>query len=542
MNIFKFKLLLLTTALLFSICSYRIDDATATTLDVAPANGPVKFTFSLTESIPFIGANAPYDLNYKGQDSYVVVIDTGVEKAHPFLANSIALEACFAIRCPNGTTQMIGPGAAAPVHYHGTHVAGIIAGSNSNFHGVAPQAKIIAINVFDVSGAAYDGDIIKALNWVNSISSQYNITSINMSLGGSQTFTTTCDSYLPEMTLAIKSLKDLNIATVIASGNNYAYGMSAPACISHSVSVAAVYTNSTSITDFSNVNKYTTLSAPGFKITSSKLMGSYGTASGTSMATPFVAGAFAVYRSKFGVQSVDKVVSDFKSASKTSIDSYTNLSVPRIDFTSMFTDTSVPTTTIPSTTTTLPVVSTTTAPLAPTTTTTALPTTTTTIIASPPTTTTTLPVVITTSTTTTPPLPPVTTSTTTVVPPPLILPFIPKPILLELNAIYKTFVWVKYRDPYQNKKFITHYELLCNNLNTYTIPKQELYSFHSYKLLIPASSIDYCQFYGVTIYGTKTGSSTRVNIYPKNKPIIKSTKTVQLPANCSSTLSKCKKK
>ena len=528
MNIFKFKLLLLTTALLFSICSYRIDDATATTLDVAPANGPVKFTISLTESIPFIGANAPYDLNYKGQDSYVVVIDTGVEKVHPFLANSIALEACFAIRCPNGTTEMIGPGAAVPVHYHGTHVAGIIAGSNSTFHGVAPQAKIIAINVFDVSGAAYDGDIIKALNWVNSISSQYNITSINMSLGGSQTFTTTCDSYLPEMTLAIKSLKDINIATVIASGNSYAYGMSAPACISHSVSVAAVYTNSTSITDFSNVSKYTTLSAPGFKITSSKLMGSYGTASGTSMAAPFVAGAFAVYRSKFGVQSVDKVVSDFKSASKTSIDSYTNLSVPRIDFTSMFTDAPVPTTTIPSTTTTLPVVSTTTTPTTTTTTTIAIPATTTTL--SPPTTTTTLPVVTTTSTTstTTTILPPVTTSTTTVVTPPLILPFIPKPILLELNGVYKTFVWVKYRDPYQNKKFITHYELFCNNLNTYIIPKQQLYSFHSYKLLVPASAINYCQFYGVTIYGTKTLSSTRVNISPKNKPIIKSIKTVQL--------------
>jgi hypothetical protein len=184
----------------------------------------------------------------------------------------------------------------------------------------------------------------------------------------------------------------------------------------------------------------------------------------------------------------------------------------------MFIDTPVSTTTIPGSTTTLPVVSTTT---------------------TLPTTTTTLPVVTTTSTTsTTTSLPPVTTSTTTLVPPPLTLPRIPKPILLDLNGLNKKFVWVKYRDPYQNKQFITHYELFCNNLNTYTIPKQHIYSLHSYKLLVPASAIDYCQFYGVTIYGTKTAYSSRVNIFPKNKPI----KTFQFSKKCNSKLSKCKKK
>ena len=527
MKISKFKSLFLVTALLFSICSYRVNNVNATTLDVARANGPVKFTFSLAESIPFVGANVPYDLNYKGQDSYVVIIDTGVDSTHPFLQGRVALEACFAAKCPNGSTSMIGTGAAKPIHWHGTHVAGIVAGSNPGFHGVAPQAKIIAVNVFDATGAAYDDDIIKALNWVTSISSQYNITSINMSLGGSKTFTTSCDAYIPEMTSAIKSLKDLNIATVIASGNSYAYGMSAPACISHSVSVAAVYTDSTTITDFSNVNKYTTLSAPGFRIISSVTGTAYQSASGTSMATPFVAGAFAVYRSKFGIQSVDKVVSDFISASKTSKDSYTNLSVPRLDFTSMFTETPVSTTTIPIVTTTTAV----------STTTIAVPVTSTTS--------TTLPVVTTTSTTstssTTSSTTPSTTSTTVVALPPK-LPFIPKPILLDLNGLYKQFVWVKYRDPYQNKQFITHYELFCNNLNTYVIPKQDLYSFHSYKLLVPATAIDYCQFYGVTIYGTKTISSTRINIYPKNKAVIKSTKTVQFSTKCNSKLSKCKKK
>ena len=491
---FKLKQIFVVSVFVISLFSYKINNVHATTYDVAKANGPVKFTFNLAESIPFIGANVSYDLGYKGQDSYVAVVDTGVDVSHPFLQGRVALEACFAASCPNGSTSMVGPGAAKPVHWHGTHVAGIVAGYNSGFHGIAPQAKIIAVNVFDSSGAAYDADIIRALNWINSISNQYNISSVNMSLGGQTTFTTTCDSYIPDLTTAINNLRAKNIATVVASGNSYSYGMSSPACISSAVSVAAVYKNSTAITDYSNVNKYTTFSAPGHQVTSSVTGGLYQSASGTSMATPFVAGAFAVYRSKFGVQSVDKVVSDFKNASKQSLDSYTNISVSRIDLTSLFASAPITTTSTSTTSTTIP-----------TTTTTVVSTTTT--IPDVVTTTTTLPVV----TTTVPP------STTTTLAPPTQLPYIPNPMLLELNGIARNFVWVKYRDPYMNKSFVDHYELFCNNKNIYTVPRESMYSIHSYKLDVLATSIDYCYFYGVTIYGTKTKSTSKVNIYPKNK-------------------------
>jgi hypothetical protein len=165
----------------------------------------------------------------------------------------------------------------------------------------------------------------------------------------------------------------------------------------------------------------------------------------------------------------------------------------------------------------------------------------TTTIPSSSTTSTTVPV-ISTTTTSVPVTTPTTSTTTTVVPPPSQIPYIPKPILLDLNGLYKNFVWVKYRDPYKNKQFVDHYELFCNNVNTYNIPKEQLYSFHSYKLLVPAAAIDYCQFYAVTIYGTKTLPSTRINIYPKNKPIVNSSKTIQFSKKCNSKLSKCKKK
>jgi subtilisin family serine protease len=156
-------------------------------------------------------------------------------------------------------------------------------------------------------------------------------------------------------------LKSKNIATVVSAGNEGQRGMSSPACITDTVSVAATYTagdGSDRVTSFSNVNELTDLSAPGYNIVSSKLMGAYGAATGTSMSAPMVAGAFAVYRSKFGVQSVDKVVSDFQSTGINAVDDYTKIVTKRIDFRSLFSTggstPAPPTTTIPSPTTTTP--------------------------------------------------------------------------------------------------------------------------------------------------------------------------------------------
>jgi subtilisin family serine protease len=507
---FKLKRIVLCAALISSVFIYTPVQAKYTTYDVAPATSPVKFTYSLSTSIPFISANIPFDSQYRGQGIYTVIIDTGIEASHPFFQNRVALEACFAAVCPNGKNQQIGPGAAKPVHWHGTHVAGIVAGYNSSFHGVAPEANIIAINVFDATGAAYDDDIIRALNWVLSISNNYNIAAINMSLGGNTTYTTTCDDYMPSMTTAIENLRAKNIATVIAAGNNYANGMSAPACISSSVSVAAMYTGTGSITNFSNINKYTTIAAPGASINSSKTEASYGTASGTSMATPFVVGAFAVYRSKFGIQSVSKVVSDFKSTTKTAYDSYARITIPRLDFAHLFaTDTPTTTTTAaPVTTTTVVPITTTTTPQV--TTTTSSVVTTSTI----PVTTTTIPVVTTTSvastTTTTPPV------VTTTIPRTSSKP-VSTPILHEISGIYKTFVYIYYRHPYYNSQNVSYYTLKCNGSTEYTIPRNGSNGWDVYKLKVPAKNISYCAMRSVSYDGSTSSYTSNVNIYPKNK-------------------------
>lgn len=468
--------------MLLSFISYK--EVSARSLfhnDVSPASGSVKFVMHLDKSVPYVGATKAHDTGYYGQGQYVVVIDTGVDVSHSFLKDKVVLEACFSTSCPNNQRSMIGPGAAKPVHWHGTHVSGIVAGSNSSFKGVAPGAKIIAVNVFDVTRAAYDEDITSALNWVGSISNDYNIVAVNMSLGSAQVFRTTCDGYIPEMTQAIKDLRNKNIATVVSSGNSYAVGMSAPACISDVVSVAATLSQSDFITSFSNVSELTTIAAPGNMIQSASVSDAYRHASGTSMAAPHVSGAFALHRSKFGSKSVSDVISDLTNQAPKATDSYSGIKIPRLYFDLLFGD-GTPVTT----TTTVPV-----------TTTTTLPTTTTTTVPSSSTTTV---------------VPP-----TTTVPKPPFYPTMTKPLLLDLYGGYKTAVYVKYRVPVIGRTFVSYYNLYCDKDQKYVIPHQNKYSIDTYKLDVPASTINMCYITAVSIYGKETTPSSFASIYPKNK-------------------------
>jgi len=345
--------IVITLIILALMPLFVLSDTTSVRADTLQALGPVKFKMNLSVSVPFIGANKAHQSNYKGQGSYVVIIDSGVDKDSPFLAGKVELEACFAITCPNGTTQMVGSGAAKPVHWHGTHVAGIVAGSNTSMTGVAPEAKIIAVNIFDRYGSTFDSNIIAALQWVDSISSQYNIAAVNMSLGTTMVFKSSCNSYIPNLTSIISKLKSKNIATVVSAGNAYSYGMSSPACITDTISVAAIYRNKDEVTKFSNVHEDTDFSAPGDNIYSSELNGSYRTASGTSMAAPHITGAYAIYRSKYGVQSVDKVTQDFRDSSVSAKDDFTSIVTKRIDFGYLFGDGQMPSPTTTTTTTVL---------------------------------------------------------------------------------------------------------------------------------------------------------------------------------------------
>jgi subtilisin family serine protease len=280
----------------------------------------------LAESTYQIEADIAHEAGITGAGTTIVVIDTGAEKAHPFLAGKVVHEACFAANesgrrgaCPNGKASQIGNGAGEPCTfdslscYHGTHVSGIAVGSNSTMTGVAPGATLIPIQVFHQAGTcsfltpcadASVSDVVAALEHVYDIRNDYPIVSVNMSLGGGL-YSDVCDAEYPLMTDAIANLKSVGIATVAAAGNDgNPSGITTPGCISAAVSVGAV-DELDNVAYFSNGSTQVDLLAPGTAITSSVSGGGYSAADGTSMATPHVAGAWAIMRQAYGPQDVD---------------------------------------------------------------------------------------------------------------------------------------------------------------------------------------------------------------------------------------------
>jgi subtilisin family serine protease len=292
----------------------------------------------LAQSVPLIGAPTVWGFGYTGAGVAVAILDTGVDKTHPFLSGAVVSEACYSSNyapgnatsiCPGGVTNSTAVGSALPYAGtcpagacdHGTHVSGIAAGRTDGsvtFSGVAKGASIIAIQVFSrfetsaecgntyPCAMAFDSDIILGLERVYDLRGTYNISSVNLSLGSGD-YTSYCDSE-PEKP-SIDNLKSVNIATIIASGNNGDKGgISAPACISSAVSVGATDDITDMVTAFSNSASFLSLLAPGEWITSSIPGGGYGTWAGTSMAAPHVAGAWALLRQARPSANVDQVL------------------------------------------------------------------------------------------------------------------------------------------------------------------------------------------------------------------------------------------
>jgi subtilisin family serine protease len=329
---------------------------------------------TLAQSSPLIGATTANG-TYRGNGQTVVVLDTGVDKTHPFLSGKVVAEACYSTTysahgatsvCPGGVSDSTATGSGVNCGVsgcdHGTHVAGIMTGSSGSFSGVAPGASVIAMQVFsrfdsttNCGGAStcvlsYTSDQIKALQRVYALRGTYSIAAVNMSLGGGRyTSQADCDTANSAIKAAVDNLRAANIATVIASGNNgYSDAMGAPGCISNAISVgstwdaamsSSLYFSGAQCSDSGGVDKvacysnsvsFLNLLAPGSQINSSVPGGSYANFHGTSMATPQVAGAFALLKQKVPTLTVIQGLNALTATGQSVIDTRNGIAKPRI--------------------------------------------------------------------------------------------------------------------------------------------------------------------------------------------------------------------
>jgi hypothetical protein len=313
---------------------------------------------SLAQSSVIVEAREASTVGRDGTGTVVAVLDTGVQKTHPFLqqaggGSKVVSEACFSGNgnCPGGLTSSTAPNSGRNCTYapsgcrHGTHVAGIAAGRGGpgtgvTFSGVAPGANLIAIQVFsrftgpanctnageDPCTLSFPSDQLAGLQRVFALRNTFTIGAANMSLGGGS-FTGTCDS--DPLKPAIDNLRSVRIPTVIASGNDgFSNAVGSPGCISSAITVGAT-DKSDVVALFSNSSSVVDLFAPGVDIESSVPNNAFAFFDGTSMATPHVAGAWAIARQVNPNATVTQVETAFDDTGKPITDTLASPQITR---------------------------------------------------------------------------------------------------------------------------------------------------------------------------------------------------------------------
>jgi subtilisin family serine protease len=234
----------------------------------------------------------------------IAIIDTGIQLNHPDL------------NARNGT-NCVSPGAQAQDdHGHGTHVAGTAAARDNadGVVGVAPGARVWAVKVLNAAGSGTTSQIICGIDWVTANAGTIEVA--NMSLGGTSFFgaISGCNSAFDPMHPAICRSVQAGVTYAVAAGNSSADANTfVPATYSQVITVSALADfngqpgggaaatcradEDDTFANFSNFGADVDLIAPGVCILSTYLGSGYNTFSGTSMASPHVAGAAALYKS-----------------------------------------------------------------------------------------------------------------------------------------------------------------------------------------------------------------------------------------------------
>ncbi|WP_270180973.1 S8 family peptidase [Alkalihalobacillus sp. CinArs1] len=217
-----------------------------------------------------VKAPAAWDVSQSSSSVKIAVIDTGVDYNHPDLSGKVIKGYDFA---DNDNDPM-------DEHYHGTHVSGIAAANTNNgigIAGLAPKASILSVRVLDESGSGSLDDVAQGIRYSADQGAQV----INLSLGG----------ILGSQTLkdAVNYAWNKGSVVVAAAGNESTPKPSYPAYYSNAIAVAATDQNDM-IAYYSNYGTWVDIAAPGSSVYSTMPGNSYDNLSGTSMASPVVAG------------------------------------------------------------------------------------------------------------------------------------------------------------------------------------------------------------------------------------------------------------
>ena len=310
----------------------------------------------LLESVPVIEADKAHDLGFTGKNVIVGVLDSGVNSNHPDLSEDIIYQYHFLDQGADVDTG------AFDLQGHGSNVTGIV---TSDGHiaptGVAPDAKIVAIQVLDANGAGWVSDWIAGVDYIIHNNGMLNVRIINMSLVSNALYTDSdCDSRLGLFAAAVHTAKNIGIVVFACSGNwGSLNGMNAPACLSDVIAVGAVYdsdlgrepnsgtyysqfggywpdkfdstTSAGTLTCFTNRNANLDLVAPGARITSTGLGNGTSTFRGTSQASPHAAGVAALMLQKKPSLTPAEILTILKSGSNRIYDPETGFDFPLIN-------------------------------------------------------------------------------------------------------------------------------------------------------------------------------------------------------------------
>ncbi|SCG54994.1 S8 family peptidase [Micromonospora zamorensis] len=247
----------------------------------------------LDRNLGQIAAPDAWKAGYTGRGTTVAVLDTGADFTHPDLVGRVADRADFTAE----------GGDAVDHNGHGTHVASTIAGTGAaargQRRGVAPDAKLVIGKVLDDHGSGADSGIIAGMEWAATRADV-----INMSLGGSDP-----DDGNDPLSLAVDGLSRSTGALFVIAAGNSGGAISSPGSAASALTVGAVDRND-KLADFSSRGPLVTsnvakpeLVAPGVDIVAARAAGTnlqdpidryYEAISGTSMASPHVAGAAAL--------------------------------------------------------------------------------------------------------------------------------------------------------------------------------------------------------------------------------------------------------